>query len=40
MSKWGKDTGHVETAVTIKRHGQSDKTILELVRELKHSNDD
>jgi hypothetical protein len=35
MSKWsGGELERVETAKTIKKHGQSDKTILELVREL------
>jgi len=34
MSKWsGGEMERVRTAVTIKRHGQSDKTVLELVKE-------
>lgn len=35
MSKWsGGELETVETAQTIKRHGQTDKTLLELVRDL------
>lgn len=36
MSKWsGGEEDRVRTAVTIKEHGQTDKPLLEVVRELK-----
>lgn len=41
MSKWsGGELERVETAKTIKKHGQSDKQTLELIQELKHGEHD
>jgi len=38
MSQWRNDTTErVRTAATIKRHGESEKTVLEIIRELKQN---
>jgi len=38
MSKWRDGaTERVQTALTIKRHGESDKPMLEIIRELKQN---